>query len=60
MEYNWDNPHKVNNSNSWILNKIGNLCGRIGHLISKPYYRWGTFWEINELDLTEDIDRDGE
>lgn len=21
------------------------------------YYRWGTFWSIEELDLTEDIDR---
>lgn len=60
MTFGWENPHKVNQSDNWILNKIGNLCGRIGHFISLPYYRWGTFWTFDELDLTEDIDREDE
>lgn len=55
--YDWDNPHKVNHSNNWILNKIGNLCGIIGELINRPYYKWGTFWTI---DMVEDIDKEDE
>lgn len=54
----WDNPKKVNHSDSWILNKIGNLCGRIGNIVNKPYYRWGTFWSVGDIDFQEDIDRE--
>ena len=58
MNYDWDNPQKVNHSDNWILNKIGNLCGIIGQFISRPYYKWGTFWTLDELTFKEDIDRE--
>ena len=53
----FDSPKKVNNSDNWLLNKFGNMCGRIGHFVSKPYYRWGTFWTF-DIDLKEDIDKE--
>ena len=58
MNYDWDNPKKVNNSDSFILNKIGNLCHWIAKPINALYYKWGTFYTLDELDLTEDIDRE--
>jgi hypothetical protein len=58
MKYDWDNPKKVNNSNNPILNKLGNLCHWVAKPINALYYRWGTFYEFQELDLTEDIDRE--
>ena len=54
MMYDWENPQKINHSSNWLLNKVGNLCGRVGHFISRPYYKWGTFWTF---DLQEDIDK---
>jgi hypothetical protein len=50
-------PQRINHSNNWFLNKIGNICGRIGHFISLPYYKWGTFWTY-EFDFEEDIDKE--
>jgi hypothetical protein len=55
MKYDWDNPRKIKHSNSIVLNTIGNICGFIGNIIHKPYYKWGTFWELNFL---EDIDKE--
>ena len=58
LKYDWGNPRKIKHSNNWFLNKVGDVCGRIGHFISLPYYKWGTFWTLDEFDMTEDIDKD--
>ena len=58
MTYDWNNPKKVKHSNNFILNKIGNLCELLARPANYLYYRWGTFYTIDQLDLTEDIDRE--
>lgn len=49
--------NKVNNSNNWILNKIGNLCELIARPLMKRYYKWGTMYEY-EFSFKEDIDKE--
>jgi hypothetical protein len=48
----WDNSRKVRHTDVWILNKIGNICGTIGGVIMRPYYKWGTFYTVDWVDDT--------
>ena len=58
MNYDWDNPKKVNNSNNPILNKIGNFSEFIARPLMFMYYKWGTFNELIEIDFQEEVDKD--
>jgi hypothetical protein len=52
-------PSKINHSDNWFLNKIGNLCELIARPLMQRYYSWGTFWTY-EIDLKEDIDKEND
>ena len=58
MTYDWDTPKKVKLSNNFILNKFGDLCGLLARPANYIYYRWGTFYTFDGLNLQEEIDTD--
>ena len=53
-------PSKINHSDNWFLNKIGNLCEIIARPLMRIYYAWGTSWtyELDKFDFEEDIDKE--
>jgi len=52
MSENWT---KEKGSANPILNMIGNICGKLSHILMKPQIRWGTMWT---LEFSEDIDKE--